>query len=80
MYVCDTYPNIFSFRKLYLVSSKNRKRKIIGKYYSPFFLKGEERCDLHPRWSRCGKKIIIDSSHLGFRSIEVIYAKESSWE
>lgn len=80
MYVCDTYPNILSFRKLYLVSSKNRERKIIGKYYSPFFLKGEERCDLHPRWSRCGKKIIIDSSHLGFRSIEVIYPKESYWE
>jgi len=41
----------------------------IGRFYSPEHLQGEIRCDLHPRWSRDGKEVCIDSAHEGARQI-----------
>ena len=60
LFVSDTYPNLFGFQKLFVYSLK--KKKIIWKkyIYSPYKYRGIIRCDLHPRWSNDGKKILID--------------------
>lgn len=60
LFVSDTYPNLFGFQKLFIFSLK--KKKIIWKkyIYSPYKFRGVIRCDLHPRWSNDGKKILID--------------------
>ena len=60
LFVSDTYPNLFGFQKLFVFSLK--KKKIIWKkyIYSPYKYRGIIRCDLHPRWSNDGKKILID--------------------
>ena len=60
LFVSDTYPNLFGFQKLFIYSVK--RDKIIWKryIYSPYKFKGIIRCDLHPRWSNNGKKIMID--------------------
>ena len=48
------------------------RRVDIGKFYSPPELRNELRCDLHPRWSRDGLKVSIDSAHTGERQIYVL--------
>ena len=56
----DTYPNKFGYQKLLVVDLK--KNKIIWetdlKYSTNFLL--DKRCDLHPKWSEDGKKIVVD--------------------
>jgi len=45
----------------------------MGKFFSIPKLTGEKiRCDLHPRWSRDGKAVCIDSAHKGSRQMYVI--------
>ena len=56
----NTYPNKFGYQKLLVVDLK--KNKIIWetdlKYSTNFLL--DKRCDLHPKWSEDGKKIVVD--------------------
>jgi hypothetical protein len=73
----DTYPNQFDMRTLMLVSWPGGKRIDIARLYSPKSKWwGEVRCDLHPRWSRDGYKVCIDSVHEGTRQMYVISTKE----
>ncbi len=77
----DTYPDKDHYRKLILYNFKTRKKMVIGKFYSiphKKYIKkknlndwdlSEMRCDLHPRWSRDGKKICFDSVHEGTRQM-----------
>ena len=71
LFVSDTYPNLFGFQKLFIYSLK--RDKIIWKryIYSPYKFKGIIRCDLHPRWSNNGKKIMIDFVENGNRNIGI---------
>ena len=69
----DTYPDRFDMRTLMLVRWPTGKRIDISRLYSPKAKWwGEIRCDLHPRWSRDGTKVCIDSVHEGSRQIYVI--------
>ena len=68
----DTYPDNERMRTLILYRIADNKRIDIGKFFSPRELAEEIRCDLHPRWSRDGKKICIDSTHQGNRQIYVL--------
>lgn len=68
----DTYPDGESKRTLMLYEMATGRRVDINKFYSPPELKGELRCDLHPRWSRDGSKVSIDSAHTGERQIYVL--------
>ena len=61
----DTYPNQEKIRSLYLYHVAKNQRIDIGAFLSPQEYEGEWRCDLHPRLSPDGKRVVIDSAHAG---------------
>jgi len=68
----DTYPDKDRMRTLILYNPEQRRRVDIGRFFAPRELDGEIRCDLHPRWSRDGKQVCIDSVHEGSRQVYVL--------
>jgi hypothetical protein len=68
----DTYPDEQHIRTLILFEMATGRRVDIGRFYAPPELVGPTRCDLHPRWSRDGKQVCIDSAHEGERQMYVI--------
>lgn len=69
----DTYPDSHDMRTLMLASWPEGRRIDIARAYSPKSKWwGEIRCDLHPRWSRDGRQISIDSVHEGTRQMYLI--------
>ncbi|HBD39860.1 MAG TPA: hypothetical protein DC084_40470, partial [Cupriavidus sp.] len=66
----DTYPDAqTNERILFLYHVPSGVRHDIGSFYTSPTLKKENRCDLHPRWSRDGKRVCIDSIHDGNRQM-----------
>lgn len=61
----DTYPDPERRQHLYLYEVATRRRVELGSFYSPPEYTGEWRCDLHPRSSPDGRKVVIDSPHGG---------------
>ena len=49
----------------------------LGRFHSPPRYAGPVRCDLHPRWSRDGGQVCIDSVHEGSRQMYVIDAAKA---
>lgn len=69
----DTYPDRHDMRTLMLVSWPEGRRIDIARAYSPkSSWWGEIRCDLHPRWSRDGQQVCVDSVHEGTRQMYVV--------
>ena len=69
----DTYPDAFGMRTLMVLSWPEGRRVDLARLYSPKERWwGEIRCDLHPRWSRDGRSICLDSVHDGTRQIYAI--------
>lgn len=74
----DTYPDRHGMRTLMLVSWPDGRRIDIARAHSPKQKWwGEIRCDLHPRWSRDGRQVCVDSVHEGTRQMYV--ADVSRW-
>ncbi len=72
----DTYPDKESKRTLLLFNAAESRRVDVGRFHAPPELPGEIRCDLHPRWSRNGKKVCFDSAHEGARQMYVMDVSE----
>ena len=72
----DTYPNKERFQTPFLFELKTERKILLGSFFSDKRYAGEWRCDLHPRASRDGKKILIDSVHEGGRQIYMIERPE----
>ena len=69
----DTYPDTYGMRTLMLYRWRDGKRIDLARLYSPKERWwGEIRCDLHPRWSRDGNRICVDSVHNGERQMYLI--------
>ncbi len=69
----DTYPDPASNeRTLILYDVDQGVRHDIGRFYTDPGLRKENRCDLHPRWSRDGKTVCIDSVHEHERQMYLI--------
>ena len=68
----DTYPDRDRMRTLILYRPSDGYRVDIGRFFAPKELDGEIRCDLHPRWSRDGQQVCIDSVHEGHRQMYVL--------
>ena len=45
---------------------------MLGSFHADPGLGKENRCDLHPRWSRDGRQVCIDSVHESQRQMYVI--------
>jgi hypothetical protein len=50
-----------------LFDRENQKLINVGRFLALWKFEGEERTDLHTRWSPDSTKIFIDSSHQGIR-------------
>lgn len=70
--VVDTYPNLTRRQRLLLCTDEGELLEEVGRFYSPPRFSGAQKCDLHPRWDRSGKRICIDASHRGYRAMYVI--------
>ncbi|MGV3635511.1 MAG: hypothetical protein ACO1NY_14265 [Pseudorhodoplanes sp.] len=68
----DTYPDDDDHRLLILYDTQTRRRFDIGRFYTDPALGKINRCDLHPRWSRAGDTVYIDSVHEGERQIYAV--------
>lgn len=68
-FVADTYPDKSRIQHLNLVNWKTGEVKKLGEFFQGFEYSGETRCDLHPRFSSCGKKVYFDSVFSGKRSL-----------
>jgi Tol biopolymer transport system component len=68
----DTYPDDRHERTLLLYHPESGRRLDLGRFHSPPALEGECRCDLHPRWSRDGRRVCFDSAHEGTRQMYVL--------
>ncbi len=69
----DTYPDDRTHeRVLFLYDMDSGARHALGSFYADPALGKENRCDLHPRWSRDGRQVCIDSVHEGARQMYLI--------
>ena len=73
--VTDTYPNRKRVQVLRVLSDTTST--IIAKVYAPFRYDNDTRCDLHPRWSRDGKKVCFDACFEGKRGVYVVEIPEN---
>lgn len=64
--IADTYHDKHGNQNLYLYHIPTKRVIPLGHFHTPEKYRGGElRCDLHPRITRSGKNIIIDSTHGG---------------
>lgn len=69
----DTYPDVHQKRTLMLVRFADGERFDVARLLSPKARWwGEIRCDLHPRWSRDGERVCVDSVHTGTRQMYMV--------
>ena len=61
----DTYPDENREQHLYLYHVATGKKVALGSFHAPDEYRGEWRCDLHPRSSPDGRRVVIDSIHEG---------------
>jgi hypothetical protein len=67
----DTYADDAGFRHLLLYDAERDHVHSVGKFYSPHN-SCSYRCDLHPRFSRDGQYVVIDTAHMGQHQIMVL--------
>lgn len=75
--VTDTYPNRERVATLRVMRSSQVND--IGRVFAPFKYDNDTRCDLHPRWSRDGKKIYFDSIFEGYRGMYCVPVPETMY-
>ncbi len=68
----DTYPDRQRLQHPYLYHLPTRRKISLGHFRSPPEYTGEWRCDTHPRASRDGRWVCIDSPHNGGRQMYLI--------
>jgi len=69
----DTYPDSTTNKRLLILyDTRDGVRYDLGSFYTDPALKKENRCDLHPRWSRDGRLACIDSVHESERQMYIV--------
>lgn len=72
----DTYPDRERMQTLMLYRPADKRLVKLGRFHMPRVKKAEFRCDLHPRWSRDGRYVCIDSKHTGRRQMYLLDVSE----
>lgn len=76
----DTYPDKNRYQHPFIFHIPTETKIALGDFYLPPEFTGEWRCDLHPRASRDGRKVLVDSAHSGGRQIYLIdLAEYDEW-
>ena len=73
--VFDTYPNRARVQEVKIAMDSDvegKDIKVLAKVFAPFRYDNDTRCDLHPRWSRDGKKVCFDACFEGHRGLYVV--------
>lgn len=73
--VFDTYPDRARIQEVKIARDtdvEGNNIKVLAKVFAPFKYDNDTRCDLHPRWSRDGKKICFDACFEGHRGLYVV--------
>ncbi len=73
--VTDSYPSRARIQELKILKDSDveaKEMKVVAKVFAPFKYDNDTRCDLHPRWSRDGKKVCFDSVFEGHRGLYVV--------
>lgn len=69
----DTYPDARTHERiLFLYDMQTGARHDLGSFHADPALSKENRCDLHPRWSRDGRQVCIDSVHGEGRQMYIV--------
>ena len=68
--VTDTYPNRKRVATLKILNDDFQI--IIARVFAPFAYDNDTRCDLHPRWSRDGRKVCFDAAFEGRRGLYAV--------
>lgn len=67
----DTYPNNGRKQYLFLFDTERKELKLVDKLWSPFKYYNEFRCDLHPRWSKDNRYVVVDNTATGVRTLNI---------
>lgn len=73
--VFDTYPDRARIQEVKVAKDtdvEGKEIKVLARVFAPFKYDNDTRCDLHPRWSRDGKKICFDACFEGHRGLYVV--------
>ena len=73
--VFDTYPDRTRIQEVKVAKDtdvEGKNIKVLARVFAPFKYDNDTRCDLHPRWSRDGKKICFDACFEGHRGLYVV--------
>lgn len=60
--ITDTYPDKHHIQRLYVYDIKTRKYLLLGSFYA-YYDKTPSSCDLHPKLSKDGRYLVVDSAH-----------------
>lgn len=69
--ISDTYPGK-SGHPLFLYQLSTERRVPVALFHQDPEIGGDTRCDLHPRWSRDGKAVCVDSSIANDRQMYLV--------
>ena len=73
--VFDTYPDRARIQEVKVARDTDmggKDIKVLARVFAPFKYDNDTRCDLHPRWSRDGKKICFDACFEGHRGLYIV--------
>ena len=74
----DTYPDRVRIQEVKIARDDSDEVKTIARVFAPFKYDNDTRCDLHPRWSRDGKKICFDACFEGHRGLYAVDVKQNA--
>lgn len=73
--VTDSYPNRARVADIKLLRDDDpeaKQMRVIARVFAPFKYDNDTRCDLHPRWSKDGKKVCFDAIFEGHRGLYIV--------